>query len=133
MRTCRGIALLPHVSIRNIYGMICACRSLPKSKLICRPSGNFALLSVDRDCSLNIGLIATKIRGTPEITGELLRIPFGTFYSWHRATVMRNPRLNRFSGALRVHLRYVSSHVGDQFDPIDRIHYEWLRLRAYPI
>lgn len=100
-------------------------------KLLCPPFG---------DRSLNIGL---NCRQNSE-NCEVLRIPFQTFHSRCRCHAVWNPRLNCFSGALRVHLRYVSSYADAPFpspsfstspppDSIDQIHYEWLSLRDYPI
>lgn len=68
------------------------------SQLLSPPSG---------DRSLNIGL---NCRQNSE-NCEALRIPFQTFHSRCRCHAVWNPRLNCFSCALRVHLRYVSSYA----------------------
>lgn len=67
-------------------------------KLLCPPFG---------DRSSNISL---NCRQNSE-NCEVLRIPFQTFHSRCRCHAVWNPRLNCFSGALRVHLRYVSSYA----------------------
>jgi len=132
--------ILPHVfaslrtTLQNVFQRIIA-RSHLSFLLDARINFSLATSPYSLDwglATLNVDpLIATKIRGTPEIADEVLRIPFRNFL--FAAAVMRNPWLNRFSSALRVHLRYVSSHVRAALNSIDRIHYEWLKLRAYQI